>query len=658
MGFTAHIPNTTGAPSLAYLFSHIAFFLVIGVLISAWLGRHRVLDAQLKQSLDATANGARIARALADAATAANEGATFNSATQDCISILCDVLGWEAAQVWIRSDNESVIPAGITTIAPQSELTVLLQNAEFLEHTNTGYLPRVAADSGVEIVQSGLQGDKRCKLGDQVGLQSVLIWPLSVDGAVDTVLEFFARQPIVFDPRARRLLEHVGLQLGHVRRRELVRGQIEKLAYYDVVTGLPNRHAFERRFGSILEAAAKRERKVALMFIDLDGFKHVNDSFGHAAGDELLRHIGEKLTDNLRSSDFAMKLSSPSTAMVARLGGDEFTVVLQSITELRGAEIVARRFLDIISQSTNIQGNEVYVNASIGIAVYPDDATQPSDLLRLADAAMYEAKNTAGNQYRFATEALNESVQRRSWMENELRRAISITGLQIHYQPIVGAGDNAINAYEALTRWQLDGHWIAPVEFIRLAEDTALIHELGEFVLRQACRNIAAHNRSLGTALRINVNVSVHEIRQEYFIARLKTVLADSDCAAEWLVLEITEKALLIDDSVSLDVLNDLHEIGAHIALDDFGTGYASLSYLQKFPLDYVKIDRSVVEGLGHLEPNVAIAESTINLSHALGLKVIAEGVETEAHMATLEAMGCDEFQGFLFGHPEPRIPV
>lgn len=628
----------------------VALMLVTGVLITAWLAGQRLLEAQLNRSLNETADEAINARVLANTATAANEGVAFDAAVEDCMNILCEALGWEAAHLWIRNDDGSVVPTPLESANVDPVFSPLFPGADEAASGSRKYFPQVVAENRREIFRADLVGDSRADAGEAIGIRAVLVWPVIIDRKVDAVIEFFARGDVVIDQRARRLLDHVALQLAHVRGRELARGRIEQLAYYDIVTGLPNRHAFERRFATILDAAARRETRVALMFIDLDGFKHVNDSLGHSAGDRLLHTIGEKLSKNLRGSDFTLKLTPSGAPLVARLGGDEFTVVLQDLVNPRGADVVARRFLEIISRPIDIGGHEVVIGASIGISVYPDDAATRSDLLRLADAAMYEAKRAAGNQFRFATEALNESVQRRVWLENELRRAITSQTLTAMYQPIVDTHSGETVAFEALARWQHDGVWIEPTEFVGLAEETGVIHALGAHIMRTACAAIAQHNRSAAMPKRMCVNVSPHQLRHEDFIQMIADALATTDCAAEWLVLELTESSLIADDAGSVELIDSLRALGVGIALDDFGTGYASLSYLRRFPLDYVKIDRSFVSGPDRADEDDAIIAAITAMSHTLKLSVVAEGVETEAQFMRVKALGCDASQGYLHG--------
>jgi len=638
--------------AFAYLCFFVALMLVTGVLITTWLAGQRLLEAQLHRSLNETEGEAINAQVLANAATAANEGAAFDATVKDCMNILCDALGWEAAHLWIRNDDGSVVPTSIESTDVDPVFAPLIPGAAEIITGSARFFPQVVAENRIELLQDNLAGDPRASEGAAIGVRAVHVWPVIINGMVDAVLEFFSRNPVVIDDRARQMLDHVALQLAHVRGRELARSRIEQLAYYDIVTGLPNRHAFERRFGAILDAAARRDSRVALMFIDLDGFKHVNDSLGHAAGDRLLHTIGDKLSKNLRGSDFALKLSPSGAPMVARLGGDEFTVVLQDLSEMRGADVVARRFLDIISGPIDIGGHEVVIGASIGISIYPDDALTRSDLLRLADAAMYEAKRSAGNQFRFATEALNESVQRRVWLENELRRAVANDSLTAQYQPIVDARTGDIIAYEALARWLHDGEWIEPEEFVDLAEETGVIHALGVHILRTACSDIVRINRDGGVARKMCVNVSPYQLRHESFVATLDSVVRETNCDPNWLVVELTESSLIVDDDASHELLSELRTLGVSIALDDFGTGYASLSYLRQFPLDYVKIDRSFISGPDRVDEDDAIIGAITSMSHALNLRVVAEGVETEAQAERVRALGCDAIQGYMIGRP------
>lgn len=640
-------------PLLALCF-FVALMLVTGVLVTTWLAGQRLLEAQLNRSLNETEDEAVNAQVLANTATAANEGAAFDAAVEECMNILCEALGWEAAHLWIRNDDGTVVPTPLESANVDPVFAPLFPGADEAGSGSLKFLPQLVAESRSEIFRADLSGDSRASAGEAIGISAVLVWPVIIDGKVDAVIEFFARNDVVIDQRARRLLDHVALQLTHVRGRELARGRIEQLAYYDIVTGLPNRHAFERRFATILDAAARRETRVALMFIDLDGFKHVNDSLGHSAGDRLLHTIGEKLSKNLRGSDFALKLNPSDAPMVARLGGDEFTVVLQDLVDPRGADIVARRFLEIISRPINIGGHEVVIGASIGISVYPDDAVNRSDLLRLADAAMYEAKRAAGNQFRFATEALNASVQRRVWLENEMRRAVTSQTLTAMYQPIVDTRSGETVAFEALARWRHDGVWIEPAEFVGLAEETGVIHALGAHVMRTACAEITRHNRGAAVPKRMCVNVSPHQLRHENVVQTIADILVETNCKPAWLVIELTESSLIVDDASSIELIDALRALGVGIALDDFGTGYASLSYLRRFPLDYVKIDRSFVSGPDRAEEDDAIIAAITAMSHTLKLSVVAEGVETEAQFARVKALGCDAAQGYLHGRAAP----
>ena len=618
------------------------------------------MERRLQSSLRETELEALNASVLAETATAANEGIAFNAAAEGCLRMLCDALGWDAANIWICDDDGRVFPSGVTTFDDSAEYEPMRVFMNSVETPIDTVMPHRVAVDGLEQLLHSFDNDSRQDIAASIGIRTVLEWPVLIEGKVDVILEFFSRKQVHLDDRALQLMNHVALQLSHVRGRERSRGRIEQLAYYDLVTGLPNRHAFEQRFRAILDSAARRNRRVALMFIDLDGFKRVNDSLGHDAGDQLLHHIGEQLTLNLRASDLAMKFSGDSKTMVARLGGDEFTVILQDLNDLHGAEVVARRFIDIVSHPLDIGDRQAIVSASIGIAIFPDDATNPSDLLRLADAAMYEAKRDKGGQFRFATEALNENVRRRSELESALRIAVDSEEIAVHYQPIVSAEDHNIIAFEALARWNYAGSEVSPSEFIPLAEDIGLINRIGRLVLRQACKVATLKNDGDKPVLRICVNVSAYQLRDPQFFDAVVTIIRDANCLPQWIVLELTESSLISDDTAAIGMLERIHALGIGIALDDFGTGYASLSYLRRFPLTYVKIDRSFVQGVDQIIEDNAIVSAIITMAHTLGLRVVAEGIENENQALRLQELGCDSLQGTWIGAPTaaPEYPV
>lgn len=634
--------------------------LIFGVLLVTGLERHRILEVKLANSIKLQKNETETAQILADAASAANEEIEFERAAKDCLDILCKSQGWAAGRLWLVQEEQMIIATEIFHLEHPEGMCARMNEAA-QESKNHTFARRVV-DSGSGVLVSTTLGDEeqwQGSLGELMDMHSQFAWPVFSGGAVTAVIEFFSFHDIEFDERTKNLLNHVALQLSHVRGREEAREQIESMAYSDLVTGLPNRYAFEREMSRTLAAARRSGTQVALMFIDLDGFKRVNDTLGHLAGDQLLRIVGERLSNNIRSEDIAAKLSDVPHSLVARLGGDEFTVVLQGLNDFRGAELAAQRFLDAISAPMTIDGTELSIDASIGIAVYPDDAAAAGDLLLSADAAMYEAKKLEGSCFNFSTRALNESVRRQRWLETEISKKHLSDKLYLEYQPIVAATSHERVAFEALARWRHDGGVIQPEEFVPVAEKTGLIHSLGEEVIYQACVVAARLNTPVHGAISeheivVHANISPHQFRDASLAKKIASSLDRSGCKPQWISLEFTENSMIVDDQRCKTLLAELGGMGIRFVLDDFGTGYASLRYLRRFPFSNIKIDQSFVHGLLGNEEDRAIVQATISMAHALGLPVTAEGIESLDQAQALEELGCDFLQGNYFGMPEP----
>ncbi len=419
---------------------------------------------------------------------------------------------------------------------------------------------------------------------------------------------------------------------------------IQHLAHHDALTGLANRFSLYARLEQSIADAKRNAHSLAVLFLDLDRFKNINDSLGHHVGDALLIQVGQRLRETVREAD-----------TVARLGGDEFVVVLQGVATAGGAAHVAGELLKTLSAAYTVDGVELHAIPSIGISLYPDDSTTPSGLLRNADAAMYHAKALGRGNYQFFTEELNRAATERLQLESQLRRAVVKQEFELWYQPLFDAADNRLTGFEALIRWrQPDGALISPDRFIPLAEETGIIVELGDWVIREACCQLRRW-RSLGLRdIRMSVNLSARQLRDRRLPETVAAVLRDGDIPPEHLELEITESSVMEHPTEAIELLGALKASGVGIAIDDFGTGYSSLSYLKLFPLDHLKIDRSFVSDI-ETDPNdSAIVTAAVSLAHNLGLKVIAEGVETATQVRRLREIGCDELQGYHFSKPLP----
>ena len=416
----------------------------------------------------------------------------------------------------------------------------------------------------------------------------------------------------------------------------------DQLAHFDGVTGLPNRALGLDRLARALAAAHRRQHLVGVLFVDLDHFKKVNDTAGHATGDQVLAGAARRLQDCVREED-----------TVARFGGDEFLVLLPTLHQSHDAELVARKVVEAFARPFSVGGQEYPLSASVGICLYPADGHDPSELLQNADAAMYLAKQEGRNAWRFFRAELNRAAQRRLQLESGLRHAQARGELSLVYQPIVRLATGAVAGAEALLRWrsaQLGE--VAPAEFVPIAEESGLIVPIGDWVAEQACQQARAWERDGGPPVRIAVNLSSRQLRDPGLPERLARLLQSSGVAPGLLELEITESMLVDEGPVSLQALTRLAALGLRLSVDDFGTGYSSLAYLKRLPVHTVKMDRVFVEDVPGDARATALVEGILALAARLGLEVVAEGVETAAQARALAGLGCDRAQGFLFAHP------
>jgi diguanylate cyclase (GGDEF)-like protein len=431
------------------------------------------------------------------------------------------------------------------------------------------------------------------------------------------------------------------------------RQQLQHVASHDALTGLPNRSCFLEQVDLAIAAAARSQGTLEIMFLDLDNFKKVNDSLGHSVGDALLVEVSLRIIATLRKSDvYYSSRSRRLESIIARLGGDEFTVLLPASKSTDDTARLAQRIIDSIAEPYQLEGHKIYCTISIGVAAFPNDGPDVATLIRHADAAMYCAKTKGRNNYQFFTESMNIDTINTLVMESDLRKALAEEQFVLHYQPKFYGDTRKIYGVEALIRWQHpEKGLIYPGEFIPLAEARGLIVAIGEWVLKEACFQAKSWHDAGFDRLTIAVNLAAPSFKQANLLDYVNAVITDSGLAPEFLEIEVTESTMMDDLDRALPALYHLKSIGIQLSMDDFGTGYSSLSYLQKFPLDTLKIDRSFVENLDAQEGS-AIALAIIAIAQSLELKVIAEGVETEAQMNFLLESGCVEMQGFLLSKP------
>ena len=424
------------------------------------------------------------------------------------------------------------------------------------------------------------------------------------------------------------------------------RQKIHQMAFYDPLTSLPNRALFNDRLRQMITSAGSLGRRAGVMLIDIDHFKAVNDTMGHPVGDDLLCQAGGRLNASVRGYD-----------TVARLGGDEFAILLPDISEGDDLGRIANNILDKFRERFLLGGQEVFVSCSVGIALYPNDSADANDLVKYADSAMYLAKRSGRNSFRFYSKDLTASAEERMRLESDLRRAIERGELELHYQPKVLLDSGAIVGCEALLRWRHpEIGMIPPARFIPVAEDTGLIVELGRWVLREACQTAAELNADSRSPHKVAVNLSVKQFQSAGLVRSIAEILGETGCRAEWVEIEITESLLLDQKDETLQAMSELRSMGFSIAIDDFGTGYSALNYLARFPIDTLKIDRSFINSTDRR--NEELVKAILSIARCLGQNVVAEGVETAEQAAFLVANGCGTAQGFLYSKAVPKADI
>ena len=476
------------------------------------------------------------------------------------------------------------------------------------------------------VVLSGMEDEKTAVEAVQQGAQDFL-----VKGSID-------RKSLVRSLMYAAERHRLRAELEAARQRE------HDLAYHDPLTGLPNRRLFYDRLNQAIEHAKRDKTMVALMFIDLDGFKNINDTLGHSAGDALLRSVAERLGMALRSSD-----------TVGRIGGDEFTVIVENIHWSQDAFQVADTILQAFVEPFEVDGHEFFVTTGLGVSFYPEDGEDIDTLVKRADIAMYRAKAEGKSQYCFYNSSMDVKSLERLTLQSNLRKAVEKGEFVVHFQPQVDLDDGHVFGVEALVRWQKeDGTLVPPGDFIPMAEESGLIVPIGEWVLREACRQIKIWETEGGPFLNLTVNLSAQQLRSDGLIESVAESLMDSGLRPERLGLEITESVAMQDVDRSIKMMNDLKKMGVKILIDDFGTGYSSLSYLTKFPIDKLKIDRSFMQNIPASQEDVALASAILALARDMKFDVVAEGVETDEQVRFLGERGCQAIQGFLISKPLP----
>ena len=479
-----------------------------------------------------------------------------------------------------------------------------------------------------------------------------------LDGEVERTMH--AELTAVLDERG----ETAGLAgtIQDITERKKTEEQIRMLAYYDALTGLPNRRFFMQQLEQALVFAHRNDRMLAVLFLDLDRFKQVNDTMGHGVGDRLLQDVAERLLRCVRRSDCLARAEEDGPpSLVSRLGGDEFTIMLSDIDHFQDVAKVAQRIMEAVSSPYSLEGQDVFVSTSIGISLYPFDACSAGDLIKNADGAMYQVKEQGRNGYQIYDESMNAKALERIVLERQLRKALKEEELAVYYQPQVDCATGEIVGLEALVRWNSSEFGLVePERFLPLAEEVGLVVQIDRWVMTQACHKFKSWLDAGLPPVTLALNISGQHFLRNDLLKMVTGILAETGVAAELLVLELTEGVLMEHTEKTVNTLLSLRQMGVRLAIDDFGTGFSSLSYLKRFPLDVLKIDRSFISDIGTNPDDAAITLATIDMAHTLKLQVIAEGVETKEQLDFLVKNGCDLYQGHFFSHPVPctEVPV
>ena len=576
------------------------------------------------------------------------ESDTLADAIPKILQTICETLNWDCGARWSLDERQRTIACVETWSIPDKAVADFAAHARqvTLEPTRSGlvrqvwvggvphWIPDVSSDASFTRAQSAAKA----------GLHGAFAFPILAGNVTLGVLEFFSRDIRNSDPSLIQMVRVIGSQIGQFMARKQAEENLLYVATHDTLTGLPNRYMFNQRFAHALNNAQRYRKSMALLFLDLDRFKFINDTLGHPFGDRLLVEVAGRLRMCLRESD-----------TIARFGGDEFVALIEDFAEPGDVVSVAQKILHALRWPFLLEGETCHISASIGISLYPNDGEDLSNLLKNADIAAYRTKEQGKNNYLFYSEDMNHHLSARIARETKLQGALERSEFVLHYEPKVEIHTGRITGMEALIRWQHpDLGLLPPVDFIGLAENSGLIVPIGAWVLRTACASSQKLQNRLTAPLTVSVNLSARQFEDKHLLREIERALKESALKPGCLELEITESMVMRDIQGSKKILEAIKRMGIRLAIDDFGTGFSSFVSLKRFPFDCIKIDRSFIKDIPHDPDDVAITQAIIAMAHSLRLKVIAEGVETREQLDFLTELGCHEFQGYYFKKPQP----
>lgn len=594
----------------------------------------------------------------------ANLGGSPQEVLRPALEYMCRFTGWSAAHAYIvagEGSTQRMWPSNIWYRAPELDLSEFqAATAGHVFGKDEGLSGRVWASAAPVWVEDLLTSHTfaRRQVALAAGLRAAFSVPLLIGPDVVAALEFFSAHPLPEDPTLMRVIRQAGAQLGRVIERDRANDRLRD-SLHDSLTGLPNRPYFLREVDEAFRKFSLEHRAgFCVVFIDLDGFKLVNDSLGHAAGDALITQVGARLKASIRQDDLTGQTpGAEPEALLARMGGDEFTILVRGVRHQDDAVAIADRIHAVLSNPFRVEGHEVLASASIGIAMSSAEHKSADELVRHADMAMYAAKAKGKRRTELYDGRMQAFATRRLDLRSELRAAVRDEAFELHYQPVVSMVDDEIVGAEALVRWRTSPSTLRyPDEFIPTAEETGLIVPLGIWVLREACRATVRWNASRPgrPPLTIAVNLSPRQFAEPDLVEQVRNVIAETGIAPAQLRLEITESMTMDDADHAAEVLNRLRALGIQLSIDDFGTGFSCLSYLHRFPLQVLKIDRSFISRMETNMESLQIVRTIVVLARSLGMEVIAEGAENADEIARLRELGCNYVQGNYFSPPIP----
>jgi diguanylate cyclase (GGDEF)-like protein len=596
-------------------------------------------------------------------AVAANEADGVNDAMGRALEAMCRYAGWPLGHLWLvagREGRERLDSTGIrydASAPDRGPVGDLRTEAELLAPGAglPGRVMRSGQPAWVDTDAADPADIPGLPAIVGAGFASMFAFPVMIASEVVAVLEFFSRERQPPEESLLRLMVQIGTQLGRVFERRRARDKLLHDALHDPLTQLGNRKLLVDRLEHLLQRARRKpDNHFAVLFVDLDRFKSINDGLGHQSGDRLIIAAAQRLSACLRQTDLVVRDRALAREhMVARLGGDEFVILLDQVASAESAIVVAERIMGALAEPFDLADQRVFVTASVGIALSASGYADVEDILRDADIAMYHAKQAGRARWVMFDQGMQLAAVRRLQLEADLRDAMARQQFFLHFQPIVAPRDGRVRGFEALLRWRhpVDGI-VPPGEFIHVVEETGLIEPIGAWVLGEACRQLREWQRTYDPQLSMSVNVSAVQFASGDLVDVVTRALAETGIAPASLKLELTESAVMADAEHALAMFAELKALGVLVSLDDFGTGYSSLSYLRRLPIDTLKIDRSFVSKLDCFDDKRQIVEVVLKLARALGLVVVAEGVETEAELALLREMGSDLVQGYYYYRP------